>query len=89
VLVVWLARHTFPLCVLPILRQQTRPTLLVTVHTRAAGLLASHCPHLRIICAPERAIDDFCAMLRLLPHLHGGPLVLPPRLTRHRLRGVG
>jgi hypothetical protein len=85
-LIYWLGRHHFPQRLLPVLRQHTRPTLLVTDHLRMAVGLAPHCPALRIICTPERAETDFQLLLRLLPHLSGGPLVLPTHPARHARR---
>lgn len=76
-LICWLPPHVSPRRVLPLLHPQPCPTMLVTDHPHRARLLAPHCPSLRIICTPDRAETDFCTLLRLLPHLHGGPLVLP------------
>jgi len=74
---IWLDYHTPPLGKLPLLQQQTHPTLLVTAHTQAALALAPSCPQLRIICAPDAVPARLDALLTLLPHLRGGPLVIP------------
>jgi hypothetical protein len=76
VVMLWLDYHTPPVRVLSTLRAQTRPTMLVTDHTQAAVGLARFCAALRVICAPAALAPVLDELLTLLPHLHGGPLVL-------------
>lgn len=82
--VYWLPYHTSPRHCLPQFQPCPQPIVLVTPHTQAALALVPHCPQLRMICAPDVAVTQLEALLLLLPHLRGGPLVIPARARAHQ-----